>query len=428
MRRSNFKGAIAGLIPMVACVVACGNGYSSGESGWRLQEERATSSSDSAHLAAVAASAPTGHFILPVPLGVERSQIAVGATGHVVLGKGVQVTELGGKQFGTVVGMDGVEVGEGAAVGNVYSMGAKSLALGERATVNGFARADSVVQSAPSSSVTVGVMAHANNQVEEYSFTVPFPSSRGQDQAVPANARLDLKAGPWGNLVVAAQATVVLGAGAYYFESVDVERNGTVAIDNSGGPVYLWIRSGLQLSGTMAPYKGTPNILIGYAGSAAPQIGSPLDATLVAPAADVSLPATAQAHVGAIFAHSVAVADGATIVHEAFAPGNADYAAAPDYSGCNAQCTAVYQAEQGNCASAYNSAYAVCYANGDACAAAAPAACGYLAGNQGAYGGCIGSYYSICYSEQSPCFAAALANYNGCQNAAAIQYQQCGCN
>ena len=426
MRQSKFNGAIAGLVPVVACIVACGNGNGGGESAWHLQEQRATSSTDGARLAVVSASVQTGHFVLPVPLGVERDQIAVGATGHVVVGKGARVTELSGKQFATVVGMDGVEVGEGAAVGNVYSMGAQPLALGQRATVNGFARTDSVLHRAPSSNVTVGVMEHANNQAEEYTFTVPFPSSNGPDQAVSARARVDMKAGSWGNLVVQAGGTVVLAAGAYYFESVDVEKNGGIEVDNSAGPVYLWVRSGLELSGTMVRYKSAPNVLVGYAGNAAPQIGTALDATLVAPAADVSLPATTQAHVGAIFAHSVALADGASLVHEAFQPGNADFGAAPDYSGCGSQCLEAYQIQVVECEDMENEASSACDSMGAECSVGGPSACAGVP--VFAYGQCLSGYYAYCNYIQASCNSSAQASYQQCLSNAAAQYQQCGCN
>jgi hypothetical protein len=272
--------------------------------------------------------------------------------------------------------------------------------------VHGFIKAGSTVAKAPTAQIDLGIMEHADRQLDEYHWSVTFPRTPGPDQKGTAGgAPLDLKASRYGNVVVPAGATLVLHAGAYYLESLDVQGQAIVEIDNSYGPVYLWVRSSFGMSGTMVLYRETPNVLWGYAGTAAPRIETAFHGTLVAPRADVTLPAAAQNHTGAFFAHSITVGDGAIIEHQPFQSADVDYSAAPDYGECFesevchqepsaagiAACQYQYTTNSNSC----STGGLTCSANGLGCTA--------LVEIPPAFAACLAAVGASCYYQQVSC-------------------------
>ena len=174
-------------------------------------------------------------------------------------------------------------------------------------------------------------------------------------------ALLDLRPGTYSTVVIEAGATAIIRSGAYYFRSLEMQPGSIVKIDNGNGPVFLWVRDALALGGTMMEDEAAkPNVLIGYAGSAAPAITGALRATLVAPAAEVALPAGGKSHLGAVFAGSLRVDDGAVIDHRAFEGADVDYAAAPDYQECIQRCQYAYYDNATDCGKAYASSVRPC--------------------------------------------------------------------
>lgn len=417
-------GSWGGLVAAVV-LAACSSGSSSGGGDWRLNESRAATAVDSQHVAGIAAAASQGQFAIPVPLGVDRAQLALVANDRLAIGKNARVTEIGGKQFAAVSALGGVEVDDGAAVGNVYAIGSQPVTLGNQATVHGFVKTDANLVKAASANVDVGVQEHANNQTEEYSFKVTFPTFKGADRTARAGARIDVSAAPWGRVVVEPAGTAVLHAGAYYFDALDVQPNGILEIDNSNGPVYLWVRSSLAMNGTSVTYKDTPNVLVGYAGSAAPQITTAFNGTLVAPAADVLLPATPQSHVGSVFAHSITLADGATLVHQAFEPGQADYAAAPDYGQCMQECSDSWQTVTGDCTNVQIAQQNSCDSSAMSCGVSYGLVCAALVECPPCMAGCMSASISVCSSVFSSCYNQSTAQETQCSDNADIQVQQC---
>ena len=97
-----------------------------------------------------------------------------------------------------------------------------------------------------------------------------------------------------------------------------MQSGGELVINNTFGPVYIWVRDAMSVEGTLLDYWLLSNIMFGYAGQAPPKLASAFRGLLVAPRAEVTLAATALPHSGAFFAESVVVQSGAVVEHRPF--------------------------------------------------------------------------------------------------------------
>ena len=94
MKRTStfFCSAAAPAVLAGFIITSCGGTH--GEDDWRLGESRSTVASSDNLLAEMAAAAAAGEFRIRVPLGVDRSAIALGAAGTLTLGRGSRVSAL----------------------------------------------------------------------------------------------------------------------------------------------------------------------------------------------------------------------------------------------------------------------------------------------------------------------------------------------
>ena len=140
--------------------------------------------------------------------------------------------------------------------------------------------------------------------------------------------------------------------------------------------------------------------------------------TLVAPAAEVALPAGDKSHLGAVFARSLRVADGAVIDHRAFEGADVDYAAAPDYHQCVTQCQTVYMTNTAQCGNTYTTNISACDSQYWSCSAGSAVSCaGAAAAGPAAYAACmIATIANTCQIAARNCYATSAPPFQTCIN------------
>jgi hypothetical protein len=163
----------------------------------------------------------------------------------------------------------------------------------------------------------------------EYSTALQLPSIKGFSVKFPAtggNEFLDvgkvkpLAPGSYGSINVQRAAELQLSTGTYYINNLTVESMGKVKANTTAGPIYLYIKSGLNYRGAVTDTTGRyDRIFWGYFGTAPVSVEAPLVGTIVSPFAAVSLKTvTGTTHRGAVFAKQLDIQAQALFVHYPF--------------------------------------------------------------------------------------------------------------
>ncbi|MFZ5892340.1 MAG: hypothetical protein ACOY0T_14875 [Myxococcota bacterium] len=284
-----------------------------GDRAWDLAERR--------HFVGASSPAPSrdtrrGEFHLVVPLGLDRNRLVLSASDALTFGDGAEVIVT--PRETAVAARGPLSLGARTRVTSVYAAGAPAR-IGEAATIVGYVKSCRALQTGDAR-VTVGIIQGAACDSDEYVWRVDFPATTLGDRLARAGAsRLELAPGAYGNVQAEAASVIRLRSGRYTLDSLELAPESVLEVDNTRGPVFVWIRSKLSMAGTIVDYWTHPSVLFGYAGEVDPVIAAPLRGTWVAPAARLRLPRTAQAHSGAFFAKSIEVEAHARIEHRPFA-------------------------------------------------------------------------------------------------------------
>ena len=308
----------------VALLLACACNERDIERPWVAQEVRTV------HPRASALPPPTnsqGGYSIFVPLGVNRSLLALAASESLTLGQGVAVAE--GKQgsgvFSCVTSMGSLSIGRGTQVGCVYALG-NAFVLEDGVSIQGYVKSAATPEIRGRARAALGLLDHVETDVEEFRWGEgPLDVNRGDRVSRSGEAELEIDPGTYRDVVVGSGSGVLLRAGEYRVESLDIRPGGVLEIDNSRGSVFVWVTRALGVSGEIVDFKARSNVLFGYTGAVSPTITVPFRGTLVAPNSTVDLRAAGGPHVGSFFARRLVVADGVVIEHQPFV------GAAPDF-------------------------------------------------------------------------------------------------
>jgi hypothetical protein len=208
-------------------------------------------------------------------------------------------------------------VGEESSLGSVYALGNYNH-FEQGVDISGYLKAAAEVDTT-AIHVELGSLFAVSREVEQFSFS--FGTSLGDvaaDQALASPSSKDVLPGMYSNLNVPSGSLRRLHSGSYRIGALIVEEGGILELDNSTGPVVLWIDNEVVVRGSLQEYLLEPNVLVVYAGDGSPLLKTAFRGTLIAPRAELIVPRTEQAHVGAFFARSIRVEDGASIEHRPF--------------------------------------------------------------------------------------------------------------
>ncbi|MGH7438223.1 MAG: lectin-like protein, partial [Polyangiaceae bacterium] len=196
--------------------------------------------------------------------------------------------------------------------GSISSVG--PVVVQTLATVTGSVQSAAAVTVLPGGTVKGAVLAKQPFVRNTQSWTVNLPSTN-QGNVVLALGSRSLAPGAYGDLNTLLGTTLSLRSGTYFFTSFNTSVASAVQLDESGGPVVIYVTGNASAFGNWVPSGGAnpDDLLLVALGSGEVHIGSPLAGTVVAPNAEVDLQLVSAPHVGQVFAKQVDLWAGQTL-------------------------------------------------------------------------------------------------------------------
>lgn len=264
---------------------------------------------------AVTTTLPGASFSLAVltPAGMPAVNVALAATSAMTIGSGVQVVS-GASGPGVIanLGSGGIDIEPDAQVMDVHS--GSLVALRDRVHVNGTVFAPAVTQGS-NVLLTGGVVSGASvTPAEAIRWTVVYPSATAQAVDLEPGQTSTLTPGRYTTVRVASRATLTLNSGAYYVDSLQLEPQSSLLLQQDSGPIVINATTVLQLRGQLAAVGGGhPDLLLVEVGSSDVFVETPFDGAIVAPNASVTLRSVTPGHTGFFYGQHVTV-DPRTII------------------------------------------------------------------------------------------------------------------
>ncbi len=239
-----------------------------------------------------------------------EGDLLVDDSAHVVTGSGA-----GNPALIVNAGNGKTDVGVAALVGTTRSVA--SINVRDRGVISGNAVSQGTVTKPDSATISGESISNADlslPSLSSFSVTIPIGTAgthldRGESSTVGA--------GTYSSLTVKAGATAYLSSGTYYFQALDVEANGVLALDMSSGPIYLYVAHSLIMhSGGIVVLGGaTSDLFVAYMGIDAVTLEAPLVGTFVAPSAAITLATLTSGgeFQGTFYARSIEVRPGVLI-------------------------------------------------------------------------------------------------------------------
>lgn len=266
-------------------------------------------------LAASSASAQTYNVAVPLPDGVNFRDVVLGANGNLRVEASANIA-AGAHSY--LVNMGGLHTGisAGAKTGSVFSVPGVTVEL---AQVTGNITTEGLVVAAPFSTTTGKIKQLAKlGRKTGPTLRVEWPAaSKGSITVLPTQ-NTSVAPGRYDALTVSPGGTIQLRSGAYYFDSYVLTPAGTVIVEESQGPVQIYVKTTIQHMGTYKRPDGTPpDLLVGYLGILPAYVGAAFPGTVIAPNAQVVIGADlgGTTHVGAFFAQGIEVLPFTSIKH-----------------------------------------------------------------------------------------------------------------
>jgi hypothetical protein len=248
-----------------------------------------------------------------LPAGVTVSQIGLSASGSVAIRDRAKVTNQAGAP-GLIGALSSTQshFGQDSKVGSVYAAGAVFLA--ERALIAGDLRVAGAVTKQQGVQVTGStIVGPVPSQVVTRS--IDFPVTLTGNMNVQPDQTVSLAPGALAVLSVSSRSTVKLTAGKYFFDSLSLQPGATLALDQSEGPVSIYVKSNLDLKGAVTSTRApATDVAWGYFGTNTVFLESAFQGSLIAPAATVVLKRAASPHRGSVYAKVIELEADASFV------------------------------------------------------------------------------------------------------------------
>lgn len=308
MRRLT-KGVSAGLCLLVA---ANGCGNEGGGPGEKAGAKEALGEKQSALVSPPPATQPRALDSV-LPAGLTVSQIGLAASGSVAIRDRAKVTNQAGAP-GLIGALSSAQshFGQDSKVGGVYAAGAVFLA--ERARIDGDLRVAGTVTKQAGVQVTGStIVGPVPSQVIARS--VDFPVTLSGTMNVQPDRTVSLAPGALAVLSVASRSTVKLKAGKYFFDSLSLQPGATLALDQSEGPISIYVKSNLDFKGAVTSTRApATDVAWGYFGTNTVFLESAFQGSLMAPAATVVLKRAGSPHKGSVYAKVIELEADASFV------------------------------------------------------------------------------------------------------------------
>ncbi|HEY3499403.1 MAG TPA: C-type lectin domain-containing protein, partial [Polyangiaceae bacterium] len=214
------------------------------------------------------------------------------------------------------LGTPGVEIGAGVK-GHTNIFGGGDVWVRSQARVEGFIRTPGLIRPQDASVQLLGPL-QPNTAVptQTFSWTATFPTN--PLPLSPVTGDVTLAPGGYVNLNVNG-GRAFLRSGVYFFETFNTEPNALVKIDNTAGPVVIYVRSQFTFKGPFVDEARPGQVLVGYLGTQVAFLQAPFLGTMVAPNGEIELHRpTSSKHQGAWFAKQLEVFSDSHILHTPF--------------------------------------------------------------------------------------------------------------
>jgi hypothetical protein len=202
-------------------------------------------------------------------------------------------------------------IGSAAHTGDVLSRG--PVTIGDRAQIDGAVRSGSTVSRSPTGGSTVSGGVFQNQMLTFppiFSVDATFPPTNVGNVTVNNNQTLPVAPASYNQVTAYSHGTAQLRAGTYFMNSLDVEPQATVSINQSGGTILVKVKTALIWHGTDLLAGGSfTGFTFAYFGTADVTFDGPFTGILVAPNAAVTIGAAGggQTFTGQFYARSITV-------------------------------------------------------------------------------------------------------------------------
>jgi hypothetical protein len=310
-----FYSRVGLLLPFVAVLgalltQACGAATEGAES-----EERVSS-------VALPATGPAS-FTIALPDYMMPQAVAVWSSQSLRLASRV-VVRRSSNRFGRVVNIGTLptDLQPDAQTGSLWT--GKDISLGSGARIEGNLIAAGQVQKQPG--VVVTGLTRPNTAItplRESSWQVELPAQSLGDVSLEPGASRTLAPGGYRNASIKSRATLALSHGTYVFDHMTVEPQATLSVDDSAGPVIIYVNGSFTYRGAISDAGATPDervdLLVVSRGTGQTTIEASFKGTVFAPKGKLYLgPLNGAVHFGAFFGKEVDVQPGTIVNHRAF--------------------------------------------------------------------------------------------------------------
>jgi hypothetical protein len=255
----------------------------------------------------------------PLPDNVRRRDVAVAANGILKLGDGAHAVTSGGGYAPVAnsgAGTSTTYYGFNAITGSLTSR--PDVTLKDGAIVSGdLVTAGQIVRVGMNvnGSVTGSVTEHTDFATQDITYTVTFPPVSNGPVRLEPNTQATLAPGRYGAVNVKAGSTIFLRTGAYYIDSLQLEPQSTLQLDDAQGAVEIYV------SGSFDFFRGQilnnggpqPELLVVVFGNSTTYVEAPFRGAIVAPAASIVLGVVTGGHIGAFLGRNVELRPGAVV-------------------------------------------------------------------------------------------------------------------
>ena len=276
-------------------------------------------------------------FTLTAPLGVSPLAPVLESATSLVIGASAKVNPSAPV---VAMGATGTTRAEpGAVLNDLWSRGPTDLR--DRVKINGFVHAKTLTLG---NGVVVDPAkidrAPVFDPISTLSWTVTFPATPPTDDVIlTPPEKSSIVPGYYGQVTLNTlnnQASeLTLQSGTYYIDSLTLNSNTKIWLDQSQGPVLIYVSQVVAFRATFAALDGSaPDLFVGYSGSPQLFVEANYRGALVAPNATVTIRSVAVPHSGFFAGKSVEL-DANAVVNYAY-PTPIIGAATPDETTCRA--------------------------------------------------------------------------------------------
>jgi hypothetical protein len=255
---------------------------------------------------------------LSLPHGVSADEVVLGALDDLDMKNGATVTaDANGLGFIAVVGNDPLRLREDTSVQQVAAVG--DVVLSHGAIANGSVTSGGDITTHAGATIVGTITEHATlTPPDPVSWTFTPKGPNGGSVDVDPGQTKAIDPGIYDAIHVASGSTLHVHPGSYFVGALDVEDTAHVELD---GAVSFYVSKRLRLENAPRNLPGArPDTLFVFLGCDTLSLPGGLDATVVAPSADLELTDSRNPHyAGAFFGHSIRVGHNVAVVHDASA-------------------------------------------------------------------------------------------------------------